>query len=135
MKSLYQKTLGGLRPVGECKGYPKIKLGDTIEIDIKIPRNMKLHGKFFALINLAFQNQDNYKDPDKLRKDLIKSAGYLHEETNYITGEVTYEADSISFASMDDIAFGNLYNAVLDQVWKFLGTSKEEVKDELLKFS
>lgn len=134
MKSLYQKTLGGLRPVGECKAYPKIKLGDTIEIDIKIPRNVLLHRKFFALINLAFQNQDNYKDPDKLRKDLIKSAGYLHEETNYITGEVTYEADSISFASMDDIAFGNLYNAVLDQVWKFLGTSKEEVMDELLKF-
>lgn len=134
MKSLYQKTLGGFRPVGECKAYTRIKLGDTVEIDVKIPRNPKLHGKFFALINLAFQNQDQYKDSDKLRKDLIKSAGYLHEETNYITGEVSYEADSISFVSMDDIAFGNLYNAVLDQVWKFLKCSKEEVLDELLQF-
>jgi len=134
MKVRFKKHLGGLRPVDKCKTYDNLSLGEEIEIDIKTPRNIRFHRKFFALINLAFENQHNYIKQEDLREDLTIAAGFYTERTNYLTQETKLVADSISFAKMNDEEFSKVYNAVLDCVWRFLGASKEDVINELIGF-
>jgi len=134
MKALFKKTLGGLRPVGECKAYDKLELNDQIEIDIKMARNYKFHKKMFALIKLCYENQEHYNNMEHLRKDLIKAAGFYSERKNHISGETSLEADSISFSSMDEAEFSEVYNRVLDVVSELLGSNSEEIRDEVLQF-
>jgi hypothetical protein len=134
MKVWFIKTLGGLRPVDKCRAYDKLEVGEQAEIDIKIVRNYKFHKKFMAMVKVCYDNQEQYNNFDKLRKDLIKSAGFYHDETNFITGEVTQEPDSISFSSMDDTEFEKVYNRVLDEILKFLGCERKDLVDELLMF-
>jgi len=134
MKAIFIKTLGGLRPVDDCKAYNLLKVGEQTELDIKTPRNIRFHNKFFALINLAFVNQELYVKQDDLREDLIIAAGFYTTRKNHISEAVKLVADSISFAKMDDIEFGEVYNRVLDQVWSMLGGEKQDIIDELLRF-
>ncbi len=134
MKHYFIKTLGGLRPTGDCKPYNKLEVGEQTEIDIKTPRNILFHRKFFALIKLAFENQDKYVNQGHLREDLIIAAGFYTERTNHMLEVVRLVADSISFASMDDEEFSEVYDRVLDVVWKMLGGEKQDIIDELLRF-
>ena len=55
---------------------------------------------------------------EPFRKWLIIEAGFYHEAA--VPGGVIKVADSISFASMDDIEFGHLYKAVFDVCWRFV---------------
>ena len=111
-----------------------MSIGDEVELDITNKRNPQFHRKFMALIKLAFDNQDNYKEMNDLRYDLTKAAGFYEERPNHITGEVEIKATSISFSSMDENEFEEVYNAVLDVVWKYLGASKEDVINQLIGF-
>ncbi|KJV08018.1 DUF1367 family protein [Methylocucumis oryzae] len=103
----------------------KIKAGSVVKAEITQPRNWKFHKKFFALVNVAFEAWDmpgvEYKgmqvnkNRDRFRKDLIILAGYGHPVVN-LRGEVRYEAKSISFGSMDELEFEELYSRVVDVV-------------------
>ena len=80
MKIHVIKTLGGLKPYSEKaeQVFSKIQLNEVIEIDYKKQRNIKFHRKFFALINLVYQNQDHYNNIDELREDLTIEAGFYN---------------------------------------------------------
>ena len=69
-----------------------------------------------------------------MRKHIIIGAGFYHEVINHISGTTTIEADSISFAKMEEKEFGELYNRVLDVISELLGSSSEEIQDEVLRF-
>lgn len=136
MKYLFVKTLSGLRPIDDgCKAYNRLKVGESTELDIVTPRNAKFHRLFFALLNLAYENQELYKSMKHFRKDLIKAAGFYHEEMNHFTGKMELEADSISFSKMDEIEFKEVYDRVLDVIWNLLGGEKQAIIDELLRFN
>jgi len=134
MKYYFYKTTNGLLPMDQCKPFDKLEIGEEIEIDITSKRNVQFHRKFFALIKLAFDNQDYYKDMEDLRTDLIKIAGFYTSRTNYITGEIETKNDSISFSNMDNEQFQEVYNKVLQVVSEFLNTEKEDLQNELLQF-
>lgn len=134
MKYTFKKTFNGLIPTSDCKPYNKLEIGQELELEIKGTRNVKFHRLFFALINLAFENQSHYTNPDELRNDLTISAGHYETRTNYITGEEIIYAKSIKFSKMDNNEFKIIYNDVLDQVWKLLGASKEDIIKELEQF-
>lgn len=135
MKAYFIKIENALIPFDDnCKPFNRLEQGEEIEIDITNKRNIKFHRKFFALIKLAFDNQENYTNIEELRKDLIINAGYYNERTNYITGEVIIEAQSISFSSMEEQEFEKVYNSVLDSVCSFLHGRKEEIERELMQF-
>jgi hypothetical protein len=103
MKILVKKTPSGLKPLydSDYENYSKIPLGGEFEIEYTKKRNIRFHYKFFALLKLAFENQQDYRNLDEMRKDLIIVAGYYDEHINLITGEVTKVHKSISFSSMD----------------------------------
>lgn len=104
----------------------KIKVGKIIKCEITQPRNLRLHNKFMALIRMVYNNQDHYKNFDQLRKDLIKSAGFYDEHVSF-DGEVTREAKSISFGSMKEDEFQNLYSRVMDEIVTHFNFNKEDI--------
>jgi len=112
----------------------QIKVGDVYRFQYSKPRNYKFHKKFFALMDLVFQNQENYTDRNELREDLTIEAGFWFEKTNYITGEVTKKAKSINFSSMDENEFGELYRAMLDTVIRVFGWEGSDIEANVAEF-
>jgi hypothetical protein len=112
----------------------KIKVGDIYRFKYSRPRNIKFHKKFFALIKLVFENQENYTDIDDLRYDLTIEAGFWEEKTNFITGEVKRIAKSINFGSMDEDEFSKLYTSMLDTVIRVFGWSGEDIEENIAEF-
>lgn len=108
----------------------KIKTGNTVECEIKQSRNILFHRKFFALINLCFENQELFKHFEELRKALIIDAGY-YKEFRSLDGTKLKEAESISFAKMDELEFGELYSKVVDSIVKHFGIDKQELMDNI----
>lgn len=111
----------------------KIKVGDFLEYEYKKPRNYLFHKKFFSLIDLVFQNQEAYSNKDDLREDLTIEAGYFRFTEN-IHGQTVKKAKSISFASMDEIEFGELYNSLVNVVINWLKITKEEIAENVEQY-
>lgn len=111
----------------------KIKIGKTVLCKITQKRNIKFHNKFFALINLVYQNQEHYNNIDHLRKDLIINAGFYAERTTF-DGQIIQDAKSISFSKMNQEEFNELYNRVIDVIVKEFGFEKELIIDNINKY-
>ena len=115
----------------------KLKPGQPVRLTLRRVRNYEHHKKYFALLNLAFENWEppialsaddlaagewktplsEYprKDFDRFRKDVIILAGY-YDATYRVDGSVRLEAKSISFANMDQDSFDKLYEATLEAI-------------------
>jgi len=111
-----------------------IAIGEVYKFAFSKPRNYKFHKKFFALIKLVFDNQEQYTNIDNLRTDLIIEAGFSIEKSNYITGEVTQQAASMSFAAMDEVEFSNLFNKMLDTVSRVYGWDGTDLEEAIAEF-
>ena len=111
----------------------KIKVGATVSCDIKQPRNIGFHKKFFALINLVYENQEFYDNIDYLRKELTKKAGFYDTYTNH-KGTLCFEAKSISFANMSQEDFEDLYQRFLDAVEDVFKFDSELIKENIENF-
>jgi len=112
--------------------------GETIRADIKRPRNIKYHRKYFALLDVLFnifepepieyKGQPVVKNRERFRKDLAIATGH-HEMVVNIKGEVRAEAKSISFAAMDESEFTQLYSRTIQYGLAKIakGTSREQI--------
>jgi hypothetical protein len=136
MKILVKKTQTGLRPIYESdfENYSKIEIGEEFEIEYTKKRNIKFHRKFFSLIKLAFENQQDYRSMERMRKKLIEVAGYYEEYRDPITKEICKEVHSISFAKMDDTEFELIYNGVKNVISDWLGINNETIDDEINQY-
>ncbi len=133
MKITIVKQLNNTFKVAYDSDYDKLKkipVGKEYEVDIKNRRNYKFHKKFFALVNLVYQNQEHYNNLEHLRSDLIKASGF-YEERSTFDGEIVTEAKSISFAKMDEIEFSELYNRVIDTIVKYFNFDKQDIIDNV----
>lgn len=110
----------------------KLKAGTTYRFEVKAPRNYQFHKKFFALVNLCFQNQEEFADFEDLRAVLIMKAGF-YKAIRTDKGTI-YLPKSISFATMDNIEFEHVYSRVLDEVCKMVGSNSKDIENELLNF-
>ena len=136
MEIYLQKQLNGsLLPVydSDHDKVKKMKVHRDYKCVVTAPRNIKFHRKFFALINMLFDNQEIYKEADRLRKDLLISAGYFNEWIDFY-GEEHREAKSISFASMGEIEFGELYSKVLDEIVRHFHFDKQDIIDNVEQY-
>lgn len=112
----------------------KIKVGEIYKYKFSKPRNVKFHRKFFALINLVYQNQEHYNSIDHLRYDLTIESGFYEVRTNKFTGEEIVEAKSISFSSMDEVEFSDLYNKFLSTVVRVFGWDGADIEENISEF-
>lgn len=124
---------GMLRPANQAdvETLAKVANGNLVQVDFKQPRNPQFHRKFFAMMNFAYEywnpepilieglNIAPEKNFERFRKDVLILAGYRHAVVN-IKNEVRFEADSISFASMDDMQFQDVYQAVFNVCWRMV---------------
>ena len=136
MKLSIVKTLSGTFKVAYDSDGEKAKsipVNVPFEIEYKKKRNILFHRKFFALIELVYQNQEVYNNKEHLRKDLTISAGFYDIRHNFEGVEI-YEPKSISFANMDEVEFSELYNRFIDVVVQWLGIDKQSIIDEIEQF-
>jgi hypothetical protein len=134
MKLFLQNTLTGLVPLypSDLDEKKRLRLGETYEAEIRMPRNVGFHRKAFALFNIGWQNSDMTMPFDTYRKYVTMKAGYFK---TYQTPKGTfYDATSLSFSSMDQETFEDVYNAVLDVIIEQLGCTAEDIDRMLGNF-
>ena len=110
----------------------KLKPDTTYQIEIKQPRNVQFHRKFFSLLSLCYDNQETFNNIEEMRSWLIMKAGY-YKRVATPTGEM-FQPESISFSSMDDIKFNEVYSRVLDVVCNWLDTDQETIAEQLVNY-
>lgn len=129
---LIKQPGGLLRPANQVDADAMMKIanGRLLHVELRQPRNPGLHRKFFAMLNFFFELWElpedlNYngiqpeKNFDQFRSDVLIAAGFRELSAN-IKGECRFRAKSISFASMDDTEFGEVYRLVFNTCWRYV---------------
>lgn len=139
------KKMGILRPYDktDAEQVAKMREGEVYRVKVSMPRNIKFHKKFFALLALVFDNLPEEipaKTPDgqpiqirtidELLWHIKMQVGHYTQKVT-LGGKVIYEADSISFAAMDEAQFSEFYNAAVDVIMKYFlpETNAEELEE------
>lgn len=134
MEIFLKNTLHGLIPMypSDYDEKKKLKIGETYKAVLTMPRNYQFHKKFFALINLGYTNTSLEMPFNTYRGYIIQKAGYYK---SYATPKgVYFEPVSISFSSMQEDEFAELYSRVIDVIIKDIGSTTEEVEQQLIEF-
>lgn len=142
---LLRKTLSGLEAVDAQGGevLDGITLGEDVSAKITRPRNPGFHRKAFALFKWAFDNWNPdageamewkgvkvRKSFDRFRKDLTIMAGYYRPVFN-ARGEVRAEPESLSWSSMSQARFEQVYSDVVDVVLERIIDTRAMNDDEV----
>lgn len=103
--------------------FEKIGFGEVWTTEFKKMRNWKFHRKFFAMLNIVFENMDhevrekrNVHTVDGLLIDLKILLGHYDLWVS-LEGNAVYIPKSISFAAMDQIEFHAFYKHALDVIF------------------
>lgn len=107
----------------------KLKANTVYSIEIKQQRNSQFHRKFWALLNTAYKNQEQFKNFEHFRAFCIMKSGF-YDFIQTDKGGI-YLPKSISFSSMDETEFSQLYEAVFQFVCNFLDVTKDEIIEAL----
>ena len=143
MKLMVVNTPRGLVPLGDddYDEKRKLRLGETYSVEIKVARNVDFHRKYFALIAYAWeflneQETARFKTKDNFRKYLEIAAGHCDVIFHPRLQEFVEIPKSISFGSMDNTAFSELYKGVKDAIFSIIGNrvSEEEFERLLIDF-
>lgn len=144
MKIFCKNTAGGLVPLydSDYEEKRRLKIGKVYQVEVKEARNPKFHRKYFALINCAWEYQNEQiqaafrGNKEVFRKSLEVTAGFCERIFNLKLNSWVDVPKSISFGSMSAEEFNNLYERVKDVLWAaFLkGVTKEEFEENLSNF-
>lgn len=102
----------------------KIKVGQVVEVNVKVLRNYAFLKKFWALINVAWsfltdsQQEFFHGSIDGFRCTLEVAAGYYDEFYDATRKSWVQKPKSIAFDKMDEAEFSKLYEAVVDVIFK-----------------
>lgn len=133
----------------DIRKFERFKVGVPFLVTVKQPRNSKFHRKFMAMLNIGFEafepDEQEYngmpvqKNFDRFRKDAVIAAGF-YDLVPDINGDVKAQAQSISFAKMDDEKFERVYSKVVDVLLQRVLTNYtrddlDEVVDQVLRFA
>ena len=82
--------------------------GELVTLELKRPRNLAFHRKFFAMLQIILQNQDHYKSVDDLLDVCKLRIG--HSRKIQTTHGIVEVPASISFSALDDTGFQDFYD-------------------------
>lgn len=131
-------------------GLRKLKLGQRVRVEVKRQRNYRFLKKWFALMRFAFDYWEPPKpeqvkwdiQPEKslerFRKDITILAEHF-DATYRLDGSVRLEAKSISFGSMSEEDFEDLYSRALTVITRrvcqqYQDDELREIIDQLADF-
>jgi hypothetical protein len=144
---LFLKSPSGLAPAcDEAQQWlAKKKLGATILVEPREPRNGAFFRKWWALVQLGYdywseaaetvtyKGQNVLPNFDRFRKDVTVLAGFYEPVVN-LKGEVRLEPESLKWASMTEERFCQLYDATIQVLLRQVFNGKicrEWSEDEL----
>ena len=145
MKGYFKKMPGGvLVPDNDetREWLEGVKLGGYVKAELTRPRNYKYLQKFILLVKVGFEYWEppkidsKYGTPEKnferFREMVTIQAGYYHVVMN-LDGTARLQADSISFANMNEEDFNKLFSNVVDVLLKKVCTnqSKEDINNHV----
>jgi len=96
-------------------------------IDIRVLRK-----KYFVLIKMLFENQDEFKLIRQFRKDLEVRAG--HFRLIYFEGYKFKMHESIAYGNMEDEDFLELYKSVIANSYQEHGLDNETIEQNIKNF-
>lgn len=135
MKLLVTNTPRGLVPCGDddYEAKQKLKLGQIYSVEVKVVRNVDFHRKYFALIAYAweFLNEQEvaaFKNKEGFRKSVEVAAGHYEPYYDLATQSYVHVPKSISFGSMDNAEFSDLYSRVKDVIFSLIGSRVSEAE-------
>lgn len=113
-------TTSGLKPCydEDYEEKKKLKIGETYKVKITLARNLQFHKKFFALINCAWEYQNEkvveffHHNKDAFRKTVVIAAGWYEPVYSIDKKEWSQAPKSIAFDKMDEAEFMDLYDNV-----------------------
>jgi hypothetical protein len=134
MKIIVVKDKDVLRPIDErsFEELRKIKDGRTFICEIKRPRNLKHHRKYWALINLISDNLDGVT-PEALSNAVKMMIGHV-VTVQFGDKNISYP-DSISFDKMNQDQFNDFYEQAVKAICEFVipGLTEESVRNEIFE--
>ena len=118
MKRHFKKIPGALVPAFEEDEMwlARKKTGALLELDIREPRNGKLHRKWWSLCNFLAEHSETFPTAEHASKWMLVQLGYfttIRTRPNHAWHTMPI-ADSISFANMDDDTFSEMYGKACD---------------------
>lgn len=131
------KTLNGLVAAEEegKQAMKRWKVGETLKCTVKKPRCYINHKRYFALLNLTFENQDRYTSFEHFRKAVQIAAGHVDELVT-LEGELVLIPKSIAYDALDELEFSKVFGETMTVCAKILGDLNLEVLyQELMRYA
>lgn len=119
---LMRRTLTGLVAEDEAASavLRRIPAGDVMMVEVRRPRNLSAHRRWWATANLLYQNCDQFKSPEVAHQWMKLMAGHATPIVSKATGEVFLVADSISFARLDEDGFRDVWTRACQAICEHL---------------
>jgi hypothetical protein len=105
----------------------RIKVGQVVRADVVVPRNLRHHRKFFALLNLVWAATDQWESVEDLLIELKVRLGVVRDVVLRESGEVVKVIGSISFGSMDQAEFDAFFEKSLRLLAHMAGGIESDV--------
>lgn len=125
----------------DYEGKKKLKVGATYKAEVKLSRNPLFHRKYFAMIAASWEFLDEkqtvaFKSKEGFRKYVEVAAGYFDLFYSPKQEEFVEIPKSISFGSMDNAEFTELYDKVKNVIWTLIGerVTREQYERVLMNF-
>ena len=137
MSRLYlRKTLTGFAAADEpsMELSRKYKLGEVYRADVVKPRSYQHHKLAFALLTLAYQNQERWPSFESFRKAVAMAAGHT-EEIMLPDGEVVRAPASLNYDTLDEVEFTKVFGAMMTVCCEILGVTAPEIEAELSRYA
>lgn len=133
VRILVARRMGGLYPVDDAakEVIQKLGHGEIMAVEIKRPRHLAHHRRFFAMLQIVFQNQGFYKSLDDLLDVCKLSIGH-YRTVRTREGDVKIPM-SISFAALDQDSFEDFYSRACDWVVQDVipGLARHDLDEEV----
>lgn len=109
-----------------------IKLKEVVTASVRRSRNPRHHKKLFALLNVVFPHQNQFANIQDLLAALKVATGYF-EQGKTIDGLPYIVPKSISFASLDQTGFEQVYEKFLDIIVNKIlpAVNRDELADQV----
>lgn len=130
---LMKQKNGSYIPAYESDYELSRKIAPGTEVKATKARNPMFHRKYFALLNLGFNNNDTKDSFDLYRMKIQMKAGFVIW-TKDKEGKAFPLPESISFEKMNEERFNEVFNAVLNIISTELDLTKPEIESEIQGF-
>lgn len=134
-----RKTVQGWQPISAAARdfHAKTKLGQTVEMVGRRPRNPQHHRKLFALLGVLVDNTDEFANTDEALIGVKAVLGRGHwKKLHPRSRREVFIPESIAFESMSQDEFEPFYDAAVAAVQRWwLPVGNDELREAVEAFA